>query len=116
MAILGEELGFVGVTLVVFLLACLALKAMNIGRRALQDDQAFEGYLACGIGIWIAFQSAVNIGAASGMLPTKGLTLPLVSYGGSSLLVMSIAVALLLRIDYEWRIHQLQALSRGDND
>lgn len=115
MAILGEELGFVGVTLVVILLGSLTFKAMMIGNRALKENQLFEGYLACGIGIWIAFQSAVNIGAACGMMPTKGLTLPLVSYGGSSLLVMSIAVALLMRIDYESRLNHHQVICRGEN-
>ncbi|CAG8998692.1 MAG: putative peptidoglycan glycosyltransferase FtsW [Candidatus Celerinatantimonas neptuna] len=109
MAILAEELGFIGVCIVLGLFAWLSYKAIAIGRRALQSNQPFEGYLACGIGIWIAFQSAVNIGAASGMLPTKGLTLPLVSYGGSSLLVMSIVIGLLLRIDFEWRQANQQA-------
>lgn len=109
MAILAEELGFIGVCIVLGLFAWLSYKAIAIGRRALQSDQPFEGYLACGIGIWIAFQSAVNIGAASGMLPTKGLTLPLVSYGGSSLLVVSIVIGLLLRIDFEWRQANQQA-------
>ncbi|MFM2483141.1 cell division protein FtsW [Celerinatantimonas sp. YJH-8] len=112
MAILAEELGFIGVCIVLLLFIWLAYKAIAIGRRALQSEQPFEGYLACGIGIWIAFQSAVNIGAASGMLPTKGLTLPLVSYGGSSLLVMSIAIGLLLRIDYEWRLARQPAHRR----
>lgn len=112
MAILAEELGFIGVCIVLALLGWLSYKAIAIGRRALQSDQPFEGYLACGIGIWIAFQSAVNVGAASGMLPTKGLTLPLVSYGGSSLLVMSIAIGLLLRIDFEWRQAHMGAYRR----
>lgn len=109
MAILAEELGFVGVCIVMGLFAWLAYKAIAIGCRALRCEQPFEGYLSCAIGLWVAFQSMVNIGAASGMMPTKGLTLPLVSYGGSSLLVMSIAIALLLRIDYEWRLAHQQA-------
>ncbi|MFM2478041.1 cell division protein FtsW [Celerinatantimonas sp. MCCC 1A17872] len=109
MAILAEELGFVGVCIVLALFAWLSYKAIAIGQRALKSNQPFEGYLASGMGFWIAFQSAVNIGAASGMMPTKGLTLPLVSYGGSSLLVMSVAVGLLLRIDYEWRQANQQA-------
>ncbi|CAG9297968.1 cell division protein FtsW [Celerinatantimonas diazotrophica] len=112
MAILAEELGFVGVCIVLALFAWLSYKAIAIGQRALKSNQPFEGYLASGIGFWIAFQSAVNIGAASGMMPTKGLTLPLVSYGGSSLLVMSIAIGLLLRIDYEWRQANQQAYRR----
>ena len=65
------------------------------------------------IGIWFGFQTVINVGAAAGMLPTKGLTLPLVSYGGSSLIAMSIAVALLLRIDFEMRRDSRQALQKG---
>ncbi|WP_425557080.1 cell division protein FtsW [Ferrimonas gelatinilytica] len=103
-AVLGEELGFVGVITVMALLLFLALRALRIGHLALKHDQAFAGYLAYGIGIWFSFQTAVNIGASVGALPTKGLTLPLVSYGGSSLWIMTVAVALLLRIDHERRM------------
>ena len=75
-----------------------------IGRKAFDHDLLFGGYLAFGIGIWFAFQTLVNVGAAAGMVPTKGLTLPLISYGGSSLIIMSTAVAILLRIDHECRL------------
>ncbi|SPZ18786.1 Cell division protein FtsW [Providencia rettgeri] len=84
-----------------------------IGRRALMSNQLFGGYLACSIGIWFTFQALVNVGAASGMLPTKGLTLPLISYGGSSLLVMAAAIAILLRIDFETRLEKAQAFVRS---
>ncbi len=103
-AVLGEELGFVGVVLVLMLIFSLVLKAIFIGKKAFEHDEYFGGYLAFGIGIWFAFQTLVNVGAAAGIVPTKGLTLPLISYGGSSLIVMSVAVAMLLRIDYECRI------------
>lgn len=105
-AVLAEELGFVGVTLVLILIFSLVLKAILIGKKAFENDQLFSGYLAFGIGIWFAFQTLVNVGAASGIVPTKGLTLPLISYGGSSLIVMSVAVSMLLRIDHECRMHQ----------
>ncbi|MEZ8377993.1 cell division protein FtsW [Vibrio splendidus] len=105
-AVLAEELGFVGVTLVLILIFSLVLKAILIGKKAFESDQLFSGYLAFGIGIWFAFQTLVNVGAASGIVPTKGLTLPLISYGGSSLIVMSVAVSMLLRIDHECRMQQ----------
>ncbi|MEF1278387.1 cell division protein FtsW, partial [Vibrio fortis] len=100
-AVLAEELGFVGVTLVLMLIFSLVFKAIFIGKKAFENDQVFSGYLAFGIGIWFAFQTLVNVGAASGIVPTKGLTLPLISYGGSSLIIMSVAVSMLLRIDHE---------------
>ena len=112
-AILGEELGYFGVLVVLALQLALVLKALQIGRRALNEKKQFEGYVGCGIGIWFGFQTVINVGAAAGMLPTKGLTLPLVSYGGSSLIAMSIAVALLLRIDFEMRRDSRQALQKG---
>jgi cell division protein FtsW len=103
-AVLAEELGFVGVVLALVLIFSLVIKAIMIGRKAFENNQLFGGYLAFGIGIWFAFQTLVNVGAAAGMVPTKGLTLPLISYGGSSLIVMSVAVSILLRIDHECRL------------
>ncbi|MCV5646221.1 FtsW/RodA/SpoVE family cell cycle protein, partial [Escherichia coli] len=97
-AVLAEELGFVGVVLVLMLIFSLVLKAVYIGKRAFEEGEMFGGYLAFGIGIWFAFQTMVNVGAAAGIVPTKGLTLPLISYGGSSLIIMSVAVSILLRI------------------
>lgn len=114
MAILAEELGFVGVLSVLGLILWMVIRALQIGNRALEKSRPFDGYLAYSIGIWFSFQTAVNIGASAGILPTKGLTLPLVSYGGSSLIVMSVAVAILLRIDFELRVDGVQALARGD--
>ncbi|UDG80743.1 putative peptidoglycan glycosyltransferase FtsW [Candidatus Hartigia pinicola] len=112
-SVLAEELGYIGVSLVLLMVFVLALRAMMIGRRALLTKQFFAGYLACAIGLWFTFQSLINVGSAAGILPTKGLTLPLISYGGSSLLVMSSAVALLLRIDFETRLKKTQAFIRN---
>ncbi|WP_074371801.1 cell division protein FtsW [Vibrio spartinae] len=107
-AVLAEELGFVGVVLVLLLLMWLVMKAIFIGKKAFEHEQQFGGYLAFGIGIWFAFQTLVNVGAAAGIVPTKGLTLPLISYGGSSLIVMSVAVSILLRIDFECRLADVE--------
>lgn len=108
-SILGEELGYIGVVLTLLMVFFVAFRAMLIGRHALVSDQRFSGFLACSIGVWFSFQALVNVGAAAGLLPTKGLTLPLISYGGSSLLIMSTAIVLLLRIDYEMRLAKAQA-------
>ena len=111
-AILGEELGYVGVLGALFLIFALAVKALKLGHQALVSERLYEGYLAIGIGIWFSFQTFVNVGAASGMMPTKGLTLPLVSYGGSSLIIMMVAVSMLIRIDFELRQASAQARVR----
>ncbi|WP_369825843.1 cell division protein FtsW [Rahnella sp. AA] len=112
-SILGEELGYFGVVLALLMVFFVAFRAMSIGRRALELDQRFSGFLACSIGVWFSFQALVNVGAAAGMLPTKGLTLPLISYGGSSLLIMSTAIVLLLRVDFETRLAKAQAFVRS---
>ena len=112
-SILAEETGFLGVVTVLVVLFTLIFRALNIGLNALKADKAYEGYLALGIAIWFAFQSMVNVGASAGILPTKGLTLPFVSYGGSSLLVMTIAVGILLRVDFETKMALKQATIRG---
>ena len=104
-SVMAEELGFIGVVVTVLLLFALVVKALFLGQRALRHKRAFSGYLAHGIGIWFGFQTMVNVGAAAGLIPTKGLTIPFVSYGGSSLLAMTIALAILLRIDYELRVN-----------
>lgn len=114
MAILAEELGFVGVLTVLGLIFFMVVRTLKIGNRALAQERPFEGYLAYAIGIWFSFQTAVNIGASVGILPTKGLTLPLISYGGTSLIVMMVSIALLLRIDFELRVDGVQALNRSD--
>lgn len=102
-AVLGEELGLIGIVVVMILFAIVVARALIIGRRAQQLHLGFSAYMAYGIGLWIALQAMINIGVNVGVLPTKGLTLPLMSYGGSSLIVNCIALALLLRIDYECR-------------
>ncbi|KID57913.1 cell division protein FtsW [Pseudoalteromonas luteoviolacea] len=112
-AVIAEELGFMGVVCVLLMLGTLVFRALIIGQQALKSQKEYEGYLALGIGIWFAFQTLVNVGASAGMLPTKGLTLPFVSYGGSSLLVMTIAAGLLQRIDFETKMSTRQATSRG---
>ncbi|MDP2561461.1 cell division protein FtsW [Psychrobium sp. 1_MG-2023] len=112
-AIWAEELGLFGVIALLLLQLTLALRALHIGAQALKTEHFFSGYLALAIGIWLSFQAAVNTGAASGVLPTKGLTLPLVSYGGSSLWVMTLAVVILLRVDHERRLACVQATQRG---
>ncbi|AQS38409.1 cell division-specific peptidoglycan biosynthesis regulator FtsW [Shewanella psychrophila] len=109
-AVIGEELGFVGIILVLSVLLFVALRAIRLGNLCLEIDKAFEGYLAYSIGIWICFQTVVNVGASIGMLPTKGLTLPFISYGGSSLWVMTAAAMILIRIDHERRLSCIQAV------
>ena len=104
MAVIGEELGFVGVVVMIFLFYWIVRRAFLIGRTALQLDRSFAGLAAKGVAIWIGWQAFINMGVNLGLLPTKGLTLPLVSYGGSAILMNTIAIAMLLRIDYENRI------------
>ena len=103
LAVIGEELGFAGVALVIVLFAWIIARAFSIGRLATQHERHFAALAAQGIGIWIGFQALINMGVNVGLQPTKGLTLPLMSYGGSGLLVNFIALALLLRIDWENR-------------
>ena len=112
-AILGEELGYFGVLVVLALQLALVIKALQIGRKALSEEKQFEGYVSCGIGIWFGFQTVINVGAGAGMLPTKGRAVPLGSHGGSHPVAMSSAVALLLRIDFEMRRDSRQALQKG---
>ncbi|KKB61894.1 cell division protein FtsW [Robbsia andropogonis] len=104
LAVIGEELGFVGVMLVILLFYGFVRRAFDIGRQALALDRTFSGLVAKGIGIWMGAQAFINIGVNLGLLPTKGLTLPLVSYGGSGILINCIACAVLLRVDYENRL------------
>ncbi len=104
-ATLAEELGLVGSVVVILLFGFIVWRAFGIGQRALRIKKVFEAHLAHGLGLWFGLQAFVNLGVNMGMLPTKGLTLPLMSYGGSSLIVTCIAAALLLRIDYEVRGH-----------
>jgi len=106
-AVIAEELGLIGMFAVIGLFTFLVLRIFYVGRQAQRLGQHFAGYLAYGFGLWIAIQFAVSIGVNSGILPTKGLTLPLMSYGGSSMLVNCITIAVLLRIDYENRMMSL---------
>lgn len=102
-AVIGEEFGFVGMCILVFCYGWLVMRAFSIGKQARDSGLAFSAYVANGIGIWIGIQSFFNIGVNIGILPTKGLTLPLMSYGGSAVAVMLVCVTLLLRVDYENR-------------
>jgi cell division protein FtsW len=104
MAVIGEELGFVGVVVIIFLFYWVVRRSFMIGRTALQLDRSFAGLAAKGVGIWIGWQAFINMGVNLGLLPTKGLTLPLVSYGGSGIVMNAVAIAMLLRVDYENRV------------
>jgi len=101
LAVIGEEFGLVGVVAVIGLFLWLSRRIMVIGRQALALDRTFAGLVAQGVGIWIGFQAFINMGVNLGALPTKGLTLPLMSYGGSAILLNMIAIAIVLRIDAE---------------
>ncbi len=103
-AVAAEELGLIGAVGITLLLVTLCVRALIIGFRAEQQGQHFSGYAAYGIGFLLGMQTLINIGVNTGLLPTKGLTLPMLSYGGSSLLVCCVSVGLLLRIDYERRL------------
>jgi len=104
LAVIGEELGFVGVTLTIAIFYWIVRRAFLIGRTALQLDRSFAGLVAKGIAIWIGWQAFINMGVNLGILPTKGLTLPFVSFGGSGLLMNAIAMAVLLKVDFENRV------------
>jgi len=110
LAVIAEELGLVGVMLVIVLFAWVLLRAFAIGRQAAMRERHFHALVAQGIGIWIGFQALINMGVNMGLLPTKGLTLPLMSFGGSGLIVNCVAIAVLIRIDWENR-----QLARGLN-
>ncbi len=103
LAVIAEELGLVGVVLTIGLFDFVVWRAFAIGNRAASMERYFAALTAQGIGVWIAVQTIVNMGVNMGLLPTKGLTLPLLSYGGSGMMTNVLALALLLRIDYESR-------------
>jgi cell division protein FtsW len=103
LAVIGEEFGLVGVVCVIALFLWLTRRIMHIGRQAIALDRVFAGLVAQGVGIWMGFQAFINMGVNLGALPTKGLTLPLMSYGGSAVLMNLVALAVVLRIDYESR-------------
>ncbi|XBC38370.1 MAG: cell division protein FtsW [Buchnera aphidicola (Floraphis choui)] len=103
-SIIGEELGYLGACIILFMILFISFRALNIGQKALKNNNVFSGYFAFSIGIWFISQTLINVGTTIGIVPAKGLTLPLISYGGSSLIIVSISIAILLRIDFETRI------------
>jgi len=113
-AVWAEEFGFVGVLAVVVLYALLTIKGMSIGRKCLMANMPFAAYMSYGITAWLTLQAMINIGVTSGALPTKGLTLPFISYGGSSLIVNLVAMAILLRASYEANTATVE--KRGDSE
>ena len=101
LAVIGEEFGLLGVAIVIGLFLWLTRRIMHIGRQAIALDRLFSGLVAQGVAIWLGFQAFINIGVNLGALPTKGLTLPLMSYGGTAILFNVLALAIVLRIDFE---------------
>jgi cell division protein FtsW len=104
LAVIGEEFGLIGVIIVIGLFLWMTRRIMHIGRQAIAMDRVFAGLVAQGVGIWIGFQAFINMGVNLGALPTKGLTLPLMSYGGSAILMNLVAIAVVLRVDYENKV------------
>ena len=103
LAVIGEEFGLLGVLTVIGLFFWMTRRIMHIGRQAIALDRVFAGLVAQGVGLWMGFQAFINMGVNLGALPTKGLTLPLMSYGGSAILINLMALAVVMRIDYESR-------------
>jgi len=112
-AVLSEEFGFIGVCFVVIMYSLLFFRIFKIGLQAERSGNRFAAYLAYGIGVWLALQAVINMGVNMGLMPTKGLTLPLMSYGGSSLVVCCMAIGLLLRIHCECGEFSKQAVGRA---
>lgn len=104
LAVIGEEFGLIGVVILIGVFMWMTRRIMFIGRQAIAMDRVFAGLVAQGVGIWIGFQAFINMGVNLGALPTKGLTLPLMSYGGSAILLNLVALAIVLRVDYENRL------------
>jgi cell division protein FtsW len=104
LAVIGEELGFVGVAAVILLFCVIVRRGFEIGRQAIAMDRVFSGLVAKGISLWIGVQALINMGVNLGLLPTKGLTLPFMSYGGTGIVANMCALAVLMRVDYENRI------------
>lgn len=112
-AVLTEELGFVGATVVVVLFALVVYRALAMGARALRIGMPFQGLLCTGIGLMLGLEAFINIGVNTGLLPTKGLTLPLISYGRSSTVISLVALGLLMRVHYELSRAERQPVRRG---
>lgn len=108
-AVYAEEMGLVGVALLIVLFGFVVMRAMRIGAISEAEERTTGGYLSYGIAIWIGMQAFINMGVNMGLLPTKGLTLPFMSYGGSSLIIMCAALGILLRVDYENRSANISA-------
>lgn len=104
LAVIGEEFGLLGVLTLIVMFFWLTRRIMHIGRQAIALDRVFSGLVAQGIGLWVGFQSFINMGVNLGALPTKGLTLPFMSYGGSAILMGMVAIAIVLRVDAENRM------------
>ena len=103
LAVIGEEFGLIGVLTVIVAFLWMTRRIMHIGRQAIALDRVFAGLVAQGVGVWIGFQAFINMGVNLGVLPTKGLTLPLMSYGGSAIVMNMVALAIVLRVDIENR-------------
>ena len=103
LSVIGEEFGLVGLTCVIFLFFWLTRRIMGIGRQAIALDRVFSGLVAQGVGLWLGFQAFINVGVNLGALPTKGLTLPFMSYGGSAIMANLVAIAIVMRVDAENR-------------
>lgn len=114
-AVFAEEFGLLGVFIIIFLFGVFGYRAFTIAKQAENYGKFFGAYLAYGITFWIILQMVINIGVNSGILPTKGLTLPFISYGGSSMIIMMVAIAFLFRVDYENRRNALKEF-RGRYD
>ncbi len=113
-AVLCEELGLIGALFTIALYAFIVWRCFQLSRKADEQGRGFAGFIALGIGIWIGLQSFINMGVSLGVLPTKGITLPLMSYGGSSAVVFAIAFSLLLRVEWELAQDERLALRVGD--
>lgn len=114
-SVMAEELGLFSVIIVIALFAFIVIRSLMIGRRAEKNGRPFAAYLAYGLSIWLGLQVFINIGVNMGVLPTKGLTLPLMSYGGSSLIIMCSVIAMLLRVDYETRQYNRKGQNKKKN-
>jgi cell division protein FtsW len=112
-AVIGEEFGVLGLITVIALVSIIVYKAFAIGRLSASMERYFQALVAYGLGTWIGFQAFINMGVNLGILPTKGLTMPFLSFGGSGMVINCLAMAVLLRIDYENRAQLRGSSNRG---
>lgn len=115
-SIFAEEFGFIGVILLILLYLAILYRLFRIGHKAFAANHFFGGMISYGIGIWIILQAGINMGVNLGAFPTKGLTLPFMSYGGSSVLLLSLALAIVFRVDYETRFHPKEAKDEASEE